>query len=541
MMLLAALPVAAQAQPIDNPEIEVGVVQRFGEEADATLTLEPFDGDQLTLTFKTGGQPQTVETDQVVIETVMAPLSEPELSERVVLSTHRSFESAEDSAQQWRNRGIEAEIAQPDTWEVWAHRDTYSTPLLRRLLLQNLHEQGYTDAFLDSRVLAEVPKASFIADGFRYHRDRVEITSGNRRIRVIRSGNTAEARLYGGDLRLQPNAYGTYTLVNDVPIETYLRGVVPHEIGLGAPQSTIEAQAILARTYALRNLRRFATDDYELCANTHCQVYWGLGGAAAKSDQAISATQGLVLTYEDELVDALYSSTTGGVTAAFSDVWNGPDRPYLRSVVDSVQGSWDLEQLPLNIEANFRRFISLERGFNEEDWVHFRWAEAGSLEDMTQSLRSYLRDRRHSLQNLSQITAIRVTARALSGRVQTLAVDTDLGTLELDKDEVLRVFDVPRSLLFYVEPMYDLPQNAANQGASEAEAAPEPVLKGFRFIGGGWGHGVGMSQTGAYHLGALGWSSQNIVEFYYPGAEVKPLSESLTLWRPSQPPTTATP
>jgi len=64
-------------------------------------------------------------------------------------------------------------------------------------------------------------------------------------------------RLYAGRMRLQPNAHGTYTLVNEVPLETYLRGVVPHEIGASAPYVAVEAQAIIARTHALRNLRRF--------------------------------------------------------------------------------------------------------------------------------------------------------------------------------------------------------------------------------------------------------------------------------------------
>ena len=77
---------------------------------------------------------------------------------------------------------------------------------------------------------------------------------------------------FGGSLKLQPNAYGTFSLVNRVPVETYLRGVVPYEIGPGAPTAALEAQTILARTYALRNVRRFAIDGYQICADTHCQI-----------------------------------------------------------------------------------------------------------------------------------------------------------------------------------------------------------------------------------------------------------------------------
>ncbi|MGB3515626.1 MAG: SpoIID/LytB domain-containing protein, partial [Elainellaceae cyanobacterium] len=354
---LSAKPSVAQSPP--NPVLDIGIVQRFGTEEDHELVLEPLTGDRLTVQFKTGDQEQTLTTTRLKVDVVMQPLDEPVIDERVVLSTHRSFESAEDSANQWRSRGIEVEIAQPRQWQVWAKRDVYHSPLLRRLLFQNLQANGATLAFLDSQVKTQVPVAAFTADGFRYHRDEFEILSANSRIRVNSNLDNTN-RLYGGDMRLQPNAYGTYTLVNEVPLETYLRGVVPHEIGLAAPPTTIEAQAILARTYVLRNLRRFDIDDYQLCADTQCQVYWGLSGADPISDRAITATQGLVLTYQDELVDALYSSTTGGITAPFGDVWNGSDRPYLQAVIDSVQGSWDLPNNRLDNEANFRRFISLE-------------------------------------------------------------------------------------------------------------------------------------------------------------------------------------
>ncbi|MDA0865680.1 MAG: hypothetical protein O2890_04565 [Cyanobacteria bacterium] len=57
------------------------------------------------------------------------------------------------------------------------------------------------------------------------------------------------------------------------------------------------------------------------------------------------------------------------------------------------------------------------------------------------------------------------------------------------------------------------------------------ILRGYRFIGGGFGHGVGLSQTGAYHLGDLNWSSDRILQFYYPGAELQPISDQLVLWR----------
>ncbi|MDB9524901.1 SpoIID/LytB domain-containing protein [Oscillatoria sp. CS-180] len=515
-------PAGSQAQAPQNPILQIGIVQRFGRDDTKTLVIEPLGGDQLTVQFKTGDELETVTTNQIVLDTTPTPLEGAALQERVVLSTHRSFESAEDSANQWRQQGIETEIAQPDDWQVWAKRDVYSTPLLRRMLHKDLQAAGYDEVYIDSRVLQDLPKSAAIFNGFRYNRDIFSITTASQRVRVIEKvGNVEETvRVYGGNLRLQPNAYGSYTLVNKVPIETYLRGVVPYEIGLGAPPTTIEAQAILARTYVLRNLRRFEIDDYELCADTQCQVYRGITGAADVTDRAIAATQGQVLTYENELVDALYSSNAGGVTAAFSHVWNGPDRPYLRPVVDSVAGSWNIAQRPLNDEANLKAFLALETGFNEETWDTFRWQEDASLEDIGQDLKEYLQARSHPLANFTEVQRLVVTERAESGRVQILQIATDAGVVTLEKDEVIRAIAAPLSLLFYTAGLYEQPPGAT-----------EPELTGYRFIGGGFGHGVGMSQTGAYNLGDLGWSSERIVKFYYPGTELQPISDELILWK----------
>ncbi|MFM7325220.1 MAG: SpoIID/LytB domain-containing protein [Nodosilinea sp.] len=409
---LTAAPLAA-APP--NPVIQVGVVQRFGEDPQTQIRLEAPAGERLNLRFETNGQPQTLSAPQVVLGLKAEPMAAPDLRERVVLSHHRSFESAEHSAQEWQKRGIEAEIAQPGGWEVWASRQQYNTPLLRRLLMKNLQAQGFGEVHLDSRVVSQVPKLFFQANGYRYHRDRLELSSSGGRTRVVQSGEPPLTRVYAGGLSLQPNAYDTYTLINQVPVETYLRGVVPHEIGPSAPLPAIQAQAVLARTYVLRNLRRFAIDGYQICADTQCQVYRGLSGTVPAADQAIQATRGQVLTYQNELVDALYSSTSGGVTAAFSHVWNGPDRPYLKPVVDSVSGAWNLSRNPLNEETSFRAFMALDQGFNEQGWQLFRWRYDSTLAEIAQDLRQFLGRRQHPLAGLSQVSQVRVTERAPSG------------------------------------------------------------------------------------------------------------------------------
>lgn len=506
---------ATSVQAQQDVGIQIGIVQRFGDRTKDTMTLKANSGDRLTLRFDTDGKPQTLTAQEVKLETTMQKLPQPVVEERVIFSTHRSFESAEDQAQEWRAQGIEVEIAQPDRWQVWAKRDVYNTPLVRRLLLKSLQAKGNQTVRIESRVIQEVPRPTWVLNGFRYTRDVVDVSSGSGVIQVDREKDDLPNRPYGGALRIQPNAYGNFTLVNFVGVETYLRGVVPHEIGTWAPQPVLEAQAVLARTYALRNLRRFVIDNYQLCATTQCQVYRGLDGAAPSTDRAIAATRGLVLTYQNELVDAVYSSTSGGVTAGFNDIWHGWDRPYLKAVVDSVNPIWNLQAQNLSDERNFRAFINQKKGFNEDGTDMFRWRYEVSLADLNRELRDYLKAVRHPMANFKTIQNIQVTQRSSGGRILKSAIATDVGTIELEKDDIQTVFEAPASTLFYVDPVKE----------------KNKTLKGFVFVGGGFGHGVGMSQVGSYNLGRLGWTSDRILSFYFPGTQLQPINNSITLWR----------
>src|SRR5919199_1403677 len=383
MSLLGLTTVPEPAAKAQDAELKVGIVQRFGEAPTDQLTLKATPGDRLTVRFLSGDmKPKTAQAESLKLETVMQPLQAPVLEENLVLNNESTFETAEDKANQWRQLGIEVEITQPERWQVWAKRDVYQTPLVRRLLLKSLKAQGDKTAYLDTQIVQKVPRVSFMHNGYRYSRTQLQVSAKKNLIQVGIGKDDKNPRVYAGSLQLQPNAYGNYTLVNQVLLETYLRGVVPNEIGPGAPYAAIEAQTVIARTYALRNRRRFAADDYELCADTHCQVYKGLTGIDPLSDKAIAATKGQVVTYNNELVDALYSSTTGGVTAPFSDIWNGAERPYLKAVVDSPQTVWNLSQKSLANEQNFRAFINLKQGFNETGKEAFRWRYTRTIEQI---------------------------------------------------------------------------------------------------------------------------------------------------------------
>ena len=517
---------AAAQTKAQNLKLAIGIVQRLGakpiddrDPAIKQVTIASTSGDSLKVSFPESAA-KPISTQKVLLKVDTAFLEKPQLAEKLILSDRSTFETAEDSAKSWQKLGIEVEVAQPGRWQVWAKRDVYNTPLLRRWLLHSLKANGYDNPYLDSQVLHRQPDIVLEIDGKEYNQDEVIITSNKNLVRVNTTNDAYAARTYGGSLELQPNAHGEFSLVNHVPLETYLRGVVPYEIGANAPAQAVAAQTIIARTYALRNLRRFEADNYQLCATVHCQVYKGLNDANPVSDRAIVKTAGLVLTHDNELIDALYSSTTGGITAGFEDTWNGEQRPYLQPVIDAPKPIWDLAKYPLNNEQTFRHFLQMTKGFNETGRKGvFRWRKTRKIADLSQDLRKYLRKTRHPLADLKTIKLMEVRRRSRSGRMLTLEITTDLGKLQLHKNEIRSALKPPRSTFFYLEPLY-------NQAK---------VLDGYTFIGGGFGHGVGLSQYGSYNLANIGWSAEQILAFYYPRTTLKPLDDSIVFWQEDLP------
>jgi len=127
---------------------------------------------------------------------------------------------------------------------------------------------------------------------------------------------------------------GGVTAINVLNLEDYLRGVVPNELSPGLfPQiEALKAQAVAARTYALRNLGQFKTRGYDICATPACQVYRGFSTEHPLTDQAVAETAGVVARYQGELINALYTSTCGGHTEDGANIFPTQTQPYLKGV-----------------------------------------------------------------------------------------------------------------------------------------------------------------------------------------------------------------
>ena len=143
-----------------------------------------------------------------------------------------------------------------------------------------------------------------------------------------------QGKRYRGRMLVYLNDRGALNLINELPVEDYLRGVVPSEMGpeLYHQLEALKAQAVAARTYTLRNLGEFGREGYDICATPRCQVYGGMIAEHSLSDRAIAETAGQVLLYKGELVDALYSSTCGGHTEDVHVIFPLKSDPYLKGV-----------------------------------------------------------------------------------------------------------------------------------------------------------------------------------------------------------------
>src|SRR5436853_2691894 len=132
--------------------------------------------------------------------------------------------------------------------------------------------------------------------------------------------------------RVFVNSRGLLNIINELSLEDYLKGVVPAEMGpkVFDELEALKAQAVAARTYAVRRMNQFHTEGFDICPGPACQAYLGFSGEDAMSSRAVTDTAGLVMTYQGQFIDALYTATCGGETSDVATMFPGRNDPYLK-------------------------------------------------------------------------------------------------------------------------------------------------------------------------------------------------------------------
>ncbi len=420
----------------------------------------------------------THKSSAIAITWRKVPLLKEQIIERQVAGPFASFESAERLALRLRNKGLPAVVAHPNEWEVWVSKD-FVLP----------KEMGFASW--------KQTKHSKIVPALKGQSGEL-LLSGPLKI-AAPDGLLLGQGVYFGPFWLKADSYGSWTLVEQVPMERYLLGVVPHEIGFSAPQAALATQAVLARTWALANSHRFAVDGYHLCSDTQCQVYKDPQKANSRIKNAISQTAGKYLSSQRKPIHAVYHASNGGVMAASTEAWSMEPLPYLQARLDGSNKWRKSFNLPLVDNSTLKSFLSKQDGAYGNAHPRFRWTRTLNAEDLKAALPLF--------QDSNTLPkSVKVLKRGASGRVLSLEIASEDNKLRmvLKLDEIRRMLRMLPSTLFVV--------NELKEGY-------------WQFIGGGFGHGAGLSQAGAIDLAQRGWQVSEILRHYYPGSTYRTLQD----------------
>jgi stage II sporulation protein D len=318
----------------------------------------------------------------------------------------------------------------------------------------------------------------------------VGTVTGQMIVRPLGEGSfvTWNGKRYRGDLSISATDTGLL-VVNQLPMDSYLRGVVPLEIGNRTPaeMAAVQAQAVAARTYAYKHLT--VTRAFDMYSTVQDQVYGGVDAEKPQSDDAITSTADVVVLYNGQPITTPYHSTCGGSTAAVSEVWyDQPDQPYLRPVSDRIPGT---------------------SHFYCDPSPRFSWTQSYDGAGLRAVMEKYLAVYTNAPKtNLGRITSVKTQGHTPSGRIAALTIQTESGSYTLKGNDIRFVLRDPKGTILN-STFFDY---AASTNGGE--------VSNLTINGRGYGHGIGMCQWGAIGRARAGQDYRTILETYYPGTTI---------------------
>ena len=318
-----------------------------------------------------------------------------------------------------------------------------------------------------------------------------------------------------------------FSIINVLDLTSYLRGVVPNEMPSYFGLEALKAQTVTARNYVLRP-RDKNFYNFDVCDSVACQVYFGANTEDELADGAILETNNIVALYNGELILALYSSTAGGYTESYENAFSDPGTknfpavslPYLKGVPDNKSFT------PLTKEEDAAKFYKSEPSTFDNKSSYFRWTKEWTQEELSNSLKQNLKKQSTTgfvtpaltkEEDFGIVQDIQVTKRGVSGKIVSMNIITDKGVFTVQKELVIR-----RS---FCKDGKALP--SANV-VFEFQKDDEGNIEKITAYGGGYGHGVGMSQWGAGMMNTLGYSYDKILQHYYSGISIGTYPVTLT-------------
>lgn len=335
---------------------------------------------------------------------------------------------------------------------------------------------------------------------------------------------TIEARLPGNLISFERTSISdsdtliedsNISLINVLPLETYLESVVGSEMNPEAPIEFLKAHAVISRSWALGKILDLhlrdnegkvnikealigwddtsAHNSFNVCSDDHCQRYQGLQEISMVALNAIrDTTNEVLMSPTGELVDTRFSKCCGGITEIFSTCW----QPQQVSCLESFRDPWcDLSYLSPKARRLLLSII-LKDYDQDTQGYGYSWTSEISKDKVEFNLK------KHFNRNVGKILNLEVLHRGPSGRIDLLRIKGSEGYLDIGKELWIRRI-LSSSHLY--SSAFDIEDYEAY----------------FKFTGKGWGHGVGLCQIGAANMAANGFSYSDILSFYYPGSHIQ--------------------
>ncbi|MBR5231907.1 MAG: SpoIID/LytB domain-containing protein [Clostridia bacterium] len=379
--------------------------------------------------------------------------------------------------------------------------------------------------------------------------DKIVMTrheTGDQKENGLRFNNNLN--LFSGDLHIRIKN-GMLQAVLHIPVEEYLLGVVPYEMSDSFPLEALKAQAVAARTYALKKIK--ADGDYDVVDNTNDQVYYGFNAANTEAVKAVKETEGICAYYNGQMAICYYTASNGGQVELIENVWgkdeNGGyitmhDDPYDLENHESVVKRTEIAKKTQNgtvYNAQLTDYLLMQiseqiegKGYGTENGdVRIDSIEGISLHSPSGGYQSKVMTQMRFDLNVS----VRKNASAAASEteeVNLFAVPNEAvipSPTPAVKGELLPLGEVVSAdvpVFSCIEPWLELSINGSNNEVlTVTEAENTYCIESRRY-----GHGVGMSQRGAQWMaGNHGWTYEQILRFYYPGITLKKVDTSASL------------
>lgn len=379
--------------------------------------------------------------------------------------------------------------------------------------------------------------------------DRMKISSkdeGKLEITSIKRGDRTPS--YRGTLELK-KAGDKIQIINELPLEQYLYGVLPSEMPAEYPEAALRAQAICARSYAKKQMQsnRLKAYDAQVDDSTAYQVYQSQP-EDDRANKAVDDTKGLVVCHANKLASTYFFATSCGVTTSADSVsFAGKEIPYLTGQVQSLETSdekkGERDRLAADSyaeDALFCEFLEKDSNVLEKEEPWFRWDMTISLEQMEKNINERLAERcertpdrievrkgegiyqTEKVENIGKLKRVIIKKRGCGGVAQVAVIVGTEATIRVSSEYNIRM------LLFSGEAVILRKDGKKVTGLSMLPSGffeLKRMGKSYEIKGGGYGHGVGMSQTGARQLATMGNNEKEIICHYFPGVSILSMSQ----------------